>query len=1074
MKKAIAALLAILCVAGAGTFVPVSGGQSAAVLTASAATTVEEVEPGINAEKYKYQYADTSVYAHAISLVSGTDWVDEKSSNKYGIYKVVVTGVEEGKKVTVDTQYCIGLAAIKNTAMDVVANETITVPDSAMEKFNALKDAPTLTNEDKVTLIADNAFKSSYLKTIDLTGIEYIGKNAFASCQYITEIDIPASVKYVGDSAFASSGLKTLNVKNEMPVIPASLCASTNLTSITFAYPQYIRNIGASAFKSTPVEAPIFQNWGDAAGYETLIVGDNAYDSCTAIKSVKMPASLKGLGKNVFKSCTSLTDITFGKNTLYADASCFEGCISLSTINFNNVLEGLGGGVFKGCTSLKTVSGFPKTIQNWVEISASSGYGWGNNMFAGCTSLVSVDYPASVTEIPSGTFSGCTALTSVYKGTKTDGASDSTITFVDNNAFTNCKVLRQVNYPNVTEIGSSSFSGCTALESFKVGKCTSVGASALSGCTTLKEITLLSDSYGDSVFSGCSGATVITINSVGMEKTPNSLFSGCTALTEVKDPEKKTALDEVTIMSPSTFANCSSLVSINLPALRILEDSAFSGCSSLKSISDSGNAIKAENYGNKCFYGCEQLDVEVSGDIYTIGTSAFQKSAITKVSINGMAGGTVVIGNSAFADCPSLTEATIMAGDAAKFSVGTALFANDTGLVKAKYQGYIITQNMFKGCTALQDINTSATSIKSGAFEGCTSLTELKTLDGSASTIASDIGGTAFKGCTSLTKIPADLNTVYDGTQNFSGCASLQSVEMKALTTGMFADCTSLKKVTLSEINAIPNTAFQNCTSLTDIDLSEMQSIGTNAFNNTGLKSLTIKNAASIGASAFTKCNELKTIDVAAVLIDKNAFQNDVTLETAVISADTISASAFSGCTALTAAGLTLRNTDAHTLTEVGSNAFSNCTSLTAVAVPGNPKINSKAFGYSGSKKTADFIVAGEADSTVQTYAEENGFEFQLLSDFDPGQPATEKTTEPATEKTTEPATEPAAEVKKGDVDNNGSIDILDVITINRAILGKEVLTAEQTKAADINENGAPDAADALTIMKSIVGLVTL
>lgn len=64
-------------------------------------------------------------------------------------------------------------------------------------------------------------------------------------------------------------------------------------------------------------------------------------------------------------------------------------------------------------------------------------------------------------------------------------------------------------------------------------------------------------------------------------------------------------------------------------------------------------------------------------------------------------------------------------------------------------------------------------------------------------------------------------------------------------------------------------------------------------------------------------------------------------------------------------------------------------------------------------------------------------------------------------------------EVIKGDVDGNGGVDILDVIIINKAILGKENLSDSSLKSADVNGNGVPDSTDSLSIMKFIVGLIT-
>ena len=62
---------------------------------------------------------------------------------------------------------------------------------------------------------------------------------------------------------------------------------------------------------------------------------------------------------------------------------------------------------------------------------------------------------------------------------------------------------------------------------------------------------------------------------------------------------------------------------------------------------------------------------------------------------------------------------------------------------------------------------------------------------------------------------------------------------------------------------------------------------------------------------------------------------------------------------------------------------------------------------------------------------------------------------------------------KQGDASGDGEVDILDVITVNKAILGKETLTETQLKAIDFNGNSKPDSEEALTLMKYIVGLVT-
>ncbi|MBR1528045.1 MAG: dockerin type I repeat-containing protein [Oscillospiraceae bacterium] len=58
-----------------------------------------------------------------------------------------------------------------------------------------------------------------------------------------------------------------------------------------------------------------------------------------------------------------------------------------------------------------------------------------------------------------------------------------------------------------------------------------------------------------------------------------------------------------------------------------------------------------------------------------------------------------------------------------------------------------------------------------------------------------------------------------------------------------------------------------------------------------------------------------------------------------------------------------------------------------------------------------------------------------------------------------------------GDADGNGITNVLDVIVINKAVLGKEAIQPEQIKYMDYNNNQIPDSTDALNTLKTIVGL---
>ena len=69
--------------------------------------------------------------------------------------------------------------------------------------------------------------------------------------------------------------------------------------------------------------------------------------------------------------------------------------------------------------------------------------------------------------------------------------------------------------------------------------------------------------------------------------------------------------------------------------------------------------------------------------------------------------------------------------------------------------------------------------------------------------------------------------------------------------------------------------------------------------------------------------------------------------------------------------------------------------------------------------------------------------------------------------------TSEAAEAVLGDVNEDGEIDILDIIVLNKSILGKENLSVQGQKNADVNHSGKLDSGDSLDILKYIVGLIT-
>ena len=371
--------------------------------------------------------------------------------------------------------------------------------------------------------------------------------------------------------------------------------------------------------------------------------------------------------------------------------------------------------------------------------------------------------------------------------------------------------------------------------------------------------------------------------------------------------------------------------------ITIIDDEAFIGCTDLTSI-DLNSAI-IRNIGSSAFKGCSSLrSIQIPGETESIGESAFEGcSGLTSIDIDcyDYRNVNLSIGESAFEGCSGLTSVKI---PERVTSIGNYAFEGCSGLTSVEIPNSVtsISIGSFKSCTGLTSIEipNSVTSIGFDAFNGCSGLTSLTIPERVTS-----IGKFTFFGCSGLTSLTIPNSVTSIGWAAFSGCSGLTSLSIPNSVTSIdwdsFQGCSGLKSLTIpcKHLNKV---GFLNTlTSLTLCGDKITSDCSQFINNNPSLTSVTIKDATSIGKSAFRDCRGLTSIAIldGVTSIGESAFAglNGLTSITISDGVTSIGESAFKGCSGLTS--LSIPNS----VTSIGKAAFKDCSGLSkAMVIPSN------------------------------------------------------------------------------------------------------------------------------------------
>ena len=216
--------------------------------------------------------------------------------------------------------------------------------------------------ENGVTNIGENAFSScrNLESVVIAQSVENIMKRAFYGCS-ITEIEIPAGVKTIGEATFAHNPFTSIIIPESVTYIGNEAfrsCHELQRIDVDINNNHYSSDENGVLFnkdKTVLIQYPIHN---EKTAYKIpnsveTILNHAFYES--NIESVVLPEGVTNIGDFAFYGCREIEEIIIPGTVKSVGAESFRHCRNLESVTLQNGIESIGESAFFSCNNIESI-----------------------------------------------------------------------------------------------------------------------------------------------------------------------------------------------------------------------------------------------------------------------------------------------------------------------------------------------------------------------------------------------------------------------------------------------------------------------------------------------------------------------------------------------------------------------------------------------------------------------------------------------------------------------------------------------------------------------------------------------